>query len=220
MERRTLVARDGIPLVYNVAINASSPLLPIVCICGLSSVKEDWTSIIDATRSKRSLAVLDNRGIGESYEATRGQTITMKLQATDVIDMMNALGWVRAIVWGHSMGGMIAQTLTLLHPSRVAALVLLGTGASMKNQIKPPKVSLIDSQVKSRAEQERFAWDVNVTEEFSKRYPEQITRLVETLGKHRRPLRGVMAQLQSITQFDATNQISAITCPTLVIHGK
>ncbi len=127
MERRELTARDGTKLVF-VVFPQTAPgaaATPLVCVCGLSSVKEDWFGVIALLRGERAVAVLDNRGIGESYETTR-KSFTSTDQSNDVIDMMDALKWPSAIVWGHSMGGRIAQLVALSYPQRVARLILLG----------------------------------------------------------------------------------------------
>ncbi|GKC98054.1 alpha/beta hydrolase fold-1, partial [Tanacetum coccineum] len=45
--------------------------------------------------------------------------------AKDAIAVMDHLGWKKAHVFGHSMGGMIASKLAALFPDRVMSLALL-----------------------------------------------------------------------------------------------
>ncbi|HEX7562659.1 MAG TPA: alpha/beta fold hydrolase, partial [Bradyrhizobium sp.] len=49
-----------------------------------------------------------------------------------VLGLLDALGFERAVIVGHSMGGAIAQTLALSRPDRVAGLGLVGTGARLR----------------------------------------------------------------------------------------
>lgn len=49
--------------------------------------------------------------------------------AADVADVIAALGYPRAVVWGHSYGSALAQRVAQHHPERVAALVLEGVSA-------------------------------------------------------------------------------------------
>jgi pimeloyl-ACP methyl ester carboxylesterase len=49
-----------------------------------------------------------------------------------VLALCDAVGLDRAILGGHSMGGAIAQRVALAHPDRLRALVLVGTGASLR----------------------------------------------------------------------------------------
>lgn len=49
--------------------------------------------------------------------------------AEDVAEVIGALGYARAAVWGHSYGSGLAQRVAQLHPERVAALILEGVSA-------------------------------------------------------------------------------------------
>jgi pimeloyl-ACP methyl ester carboxylesterase len=46
---------------------------------------------------------------------------------TDAIAVLDALGWERATLIGHSWGGLLAQHITAAHPERVDALIGLST---------------------------------------------------------------------------------------------
>lgn len=43
--------------------------------------------------------------------------------ADDAVAVLDAVGWDRAVVFGHSLGGVVAQRVALRHPDRVLALV-------------------------------------------------------------------------------------------------
>jgi pimeloyl-ACP methyl ester carboxylesterase len=49
--------------------------------------------------------------------------------AEDVAEVITALGYERAVVWGHSYGSGLAQRVAQHHPERVASLVLEGVAA-------------------------------------------------------------------------------------------
>ena len=72
------------------------------------------------------LTLFDNRCAGR----TRGdmRRFSIKQAARDALGLMDALGIQRTHLLGISMGGMIAQELTLLAPERVQRLVLGCTG--------------------------------------------------------------------------------------------
>lgn len=69
----------------------------------------------------------DARGCGRSEKPDTQPT--MADFADDAIALMDAFGWGRAHVVGYSFGGMVAQRLTIRHPSRVERLVLAATSA-------------------------------------------------------------------------------------------
>lgn len=43
--------------------------------------------------------------------------------ADDAVGVLDAVGWDRAVVFGHSLGGVVAQRVALRHPDRVRGLV-------------------------------------------------------------------------------------------------
>ena len=67
---------------------------------------------------------LDQRGHGESQWAVPPAYGTEDF-ASDLLGLMDRLGWARATVVGHSMGGHNAMAFAAWHPERVAALVIV-----------------------------------------------------------------------------------------------
>jgi pimeloyl-ACP methyl ester carboxylesterase len=50
--------------------------------------------------------------------------------ADDAVAVLDGLGWRSAHIVGHSMGGMIAQTLAIRHPDRVRSLTWISSTPS------------------------------------------------------------------------------------------
>ena len=71
----------------------------------------------------------DQRGHGESAQPEGEDDYSLEHYTGDALALADALGWERFALLGHSMGGMIAQSVTLAAPERVEALVLMDTGA-------------------------------------------------------------------------------------------
>ncbi|KAJ3094096.1 hypothetical protein HK100_006280, partial [Physocladia obscura] len=74
------------------------------------------------------VCIYENRGSGFSSDPKT--QYAMRDMAQDAVDLMDQLGWESAHVVGVSMGGMIAQELALLAPSRIQSLTLASTSAS------------------------------------------------------------------------------------------
>jgi len=66
---------------------------------------------------------MDNRDAGLSSMTAEGDDYTLADMADDVIAVLDAAGVDDAVVLGVSLGGMIAQSTAIAHPSRVRALV-------------------------------------------------------------------------------------------------
>ena len=82
-----------------------------------------------ARRESRHAVALDLPGHGRSQPPGRN---TIDGYRDVVLGLLDALGFDRAVIVGHSMGGGIAQTLALSHPDRVAGLGLVGTGTRLR----------------------------------------------------------------------------------------
>lgn len=121
----------GTRLHYQTA--GSGDAVPVVFIQGIGLVGEGWRPQVDEISKVRPVAWLDNRGIGES---TLAGEVTIEAMAGDTLALMDKLGWRRAHLVGHSMGGVIAQEAALQAPERVASLSLLSTFGRGKDGVK------------------------------------------------------------------------------------
>jgi pimeloyl-ACP methyl ester carboxylesterase len=83
--------------------------------------QRSWHHVVDALPDHRCLS-FDARGYGlTTYEPEAGWSAV-----ADAVAVLDAYDVGRAVVIGSSMGGRTSIDLTLLHPDRVQALVLIG----------------------------------------------------------------------------------------------
>ena len=82
-------------------------------------------ALSDAFASDREVILFNNAGVASSTGTVPG---TIEAMARDAITFINALGLSTIDVVAHSMGGLVAQEVTLAHPELVRRLVLVGTG--------------------------------------------------------------------------------------------
>ncbi|BBM83300.1 alpha/beta fold hydrolase [Candidatus Uabimicrobium amorphum] len=101
---------------------------PVVLIMGLGMLGSVWGCQIPVLSKKHRVLIFDHLGIGESDPLPRGGK-SMAEMAIDVGRLLEEVGWESAHVIGISMGGMIAQHVTLMYPHRVRSLSLLATSA-------------------------------------------------------------------------------------------
>ena len=123
---QSVTGTNGVTYAYR-RFGAGSPgVLPLVMLQHFRGNLDDWDPLLlGALASEREVIVVDNAGVGLS-SGTVPRTITE--MARDVIAFTYALGLTRIDLLGFSIGGMIAQELTLLRPQLVRRLVLAGTG--------------------------------------------------------------------------------------------
>ena len=116
---------DGYELYYEV--DGSGP--PLVFIHGAWVDNRMWAAQVRHFRSHYRVITFDVRGHGRSGRCQEGCTID---RFTDDLEaLLSFLNAKRAIVCGLSLGGLIAQTYAVRHPTEIRALVLADTVRSV-----------------------------------------------------------------------------------------
>lgn len=166
----------------------------------------------------------DNREVGLSTKSAPGTRYTLSDMAADAIAVLDALGVERAHVWGMSMGGMIAQTITIEHPTRVKSLtsVMSGPGDGSSGGATPAALEALmtpapeerEACIDHRVKTSRVICGPHMNEEW-----ERIRAGIE-YDRCFHP-QGAALQMQAIrTSPDRTGALRGVRVPTTVIHGK
>jgi pimeloyl-ACP methyl ester carboxylesterase len=129
---------DGVGLAVEVA-GAGEPLL---LVHGFGGAKEDFTDHVPALAEHATVVVFDHRGHGESDHPADEAAYSLDRLVADTLGVADRLGFGAFRLLGHSMGGMVARRLTLAHPDRVDALILMDTAPGPPPGIKPATVDL------------------------------------------------------------------------------
>lgn len=119
--------RTDVELCYE--SSGSGP--PVLFIQGVGVTGEGWRPQVSGLAERFQTLIFDNRGIGRSLPCDG--PISIEAMAADARALLDAVGWNSAHVVGHSMGGVIAQQLTLDCPERIRSLSLLCTFARGKD---------------------------------------------------------------------------------------
>jgi pimeloyl-ACP methyl ester carboxylesterase len=118
---RTLEIR-GIPLHM---LESGPPGAPGLCFLHGGAAHAHWFDRVTSAFADRfHVVALDQRGHGESGWARPPAYGTEDFVA-DLRALVDALGWKRFVLAGHSMGGHNAMAFTAWHPERVRALVVI-----------------------------------------------------------------------------------------------
>jgi pimeloyl-ACP methyl ester carboxylesterase len=97
---------------------------PALIVHGLSYFSYDWIGPATALASDRELVAIDMRGFGQSGWST-ARNYKLETLVTDVTNVLDALGWRKAVLIGHSFGGRVALATAGWHPQRAAGVVLV-----------------------------------------------------------------------------------------------
>ncbi|UCH32616.1 MAG: alpha/beta fold hydrolase [Candidatus Bathyarchaeota archaeon] len=196
---------------------------PLLMIMGLSANLNWWdTRLIEALSSKFTLVMYDNRGAGRTNTSDKEHTI--RLYADDAVGLMNALRIDKAHVLGFSMGGMIAQELTLNYPHKVGKLVLCSTHCGGANSVQPSQEILemltADIAGLSAMEVAKMTLHLLLTTNFIEENPDIVDLIIERLIQHPISRASYMCQLNAVMRFDTFERLPKIKNPTLILQGQ
>lgn len=113
-----------VTLAYRPIGNAAGHGTPVLFVHGLSYFSYDWIGFGSALCTDRAGCAMDMRGFGDSTDSPGGD-YTVPAMGRDIGALLDHLGWQRAIVVAHSMGGRSATWFTARNAQRVAGLVLV-----------------------------------------------------------------------------------------------
>src|SRR3954471_16898941 len=196
---------------------------PLVFLHHFTAVLDDWDPrVIDGVAAERHVIAFDNRGVG----STGGKVPhTIAAMAADAIAFIRALGHDHVDLIGFSLGGGVAQEVTLTHPELVRRLILTGTG--MRGGGGLTKMPLIVGGAYAKAALTRLD-----SREFlffnrdavgKRAGAEYIARLGERMTERDKPIsqQARIAQLLAIREagLGEPHDLSQITQPTFVANG-
>jgi pimeloyl-ACP methyl ester carboxylesterase len=97
---------------------------PVLIVHGLSYFSHDWIGIAAELAADREVVAMDMRGFGDSTWSP-ARDYAVPTMAADILKLLDHLGWARAILVGHSMGGRNSSYCAAKNPERVAGLALV-----------------------------------------------------------------------------------------------
>jgi pimeloyl-ACP methyl ester carboxylesterase len=220
---------------------------PLLLVMGLGTSRFWWPDgmVDELVRRDFHVVAYDQRDAGESDRVPNqrvGSPLTALLRrptpayraedlADDATAVLDALGWRRAHVFGHSMGGLIAQRIAIRHPDRVLSLT---TSSAVPSDVKGLRVL---RYVQLRTVRGFGKLHFPETHEGNIDLGMAVARLLAAPGQaieecdvkafvEREEAHGVAsfrdakAQSRQIGAKWSSGGLRQITAPTLVLHGE
>lgn len=191
---------------------------PLLLIMGLGFSMAMWRDLRPVLARSFRVIAFDNRGVGRSDTPLQPNSIAR--MAGDAACVLDAAGVASAHVLGMSMGGMIAQELTLRFPTRVRRLVLGCTNCGSPHSVRASAEVLRALGPVSFVSRERrlaalipFIYDPHTPRE-------RIEADIAVLHQHPPRLPGYLAQIWAIVRWSSWERLPRIQSPTLIIHGE
>lgn len=199
---------------------------PFLLVHGFTGARSDFTEWLPALADAGWHAVVaDNRGHGDSDKPPSEDDYDFHIFAADKLALADALGWDRFVLLGHSMGGMIAQTLVLDAPERVDALILMDTHhgqLAMPDDLLELAVTVARAGDMETIAQVSAADSPLASDAHRRVAAERPGYVEEGMAKTRASSPAMYARMITrITEpHDRLASLARITCPTLVIVGE
>ena len=194
---------------------------PLVLIQGLSYATPMWHWQVAGLKTHFRVITFDNRGSGQSAKPDIPYSI--KMFADDTVGLLDALKIPQTSVLGISMGGIIAQEVTLSYPGRVTHLILCSTifGGSSASQPDPETLAyLAEYQENVSDELSRLEIAYGTAPGFAERHPDRVAALVEFKRQSRPPRFAYFRQLMSAMGYVSEDRLPSLRIPTLLIAGS
>lgn len=219
-----LITAGDLTVCYETFGDPDDPALLLVM--GLGVQLTSWESEFCEAFAAEGFHVIryDNRDVGLS-SSLPGARYTLSDMAADGINLLTALGIEQAHVLGVSLGGMLAQLMTIEHPERVLSLcsIMSTTGAPGVNEATRTAIEIIgravelprDEAVAEAVERARFlagsAFPFD-EDRIRRRAAAGYDRANNPDGKARQ-------REAARTATDRTEGLRGVKVPTVVIHG-
>lgn len=194
----------------------------MVLLHGLASQRRFW-NLVAARLAGLPVVALDQRGHGDSDRPADGYS--MSTVAADLATAMDALGWSRAVVVGHSWGGCIAATFAAEHPERTLGVVALDGGFSAppagadldaaRKRLEPPRFAMPPDELVTmlRSRSPAAAWTDDVAA--------AVLPIFEVgddgLARARLPFDTHMQVVDTLLRYDVDGVLSRVRCPCWLV---
>ncbi|MGY8632015.1 alpha/beta fold hydrolase [Bradyrhizobium sp. 14AA] len=207
--------RDDQTLVASLSGNAASPHR-VALIHSLAMNRAFWAPVIEEIGNDAQVLTYDCRGHGESSQPPGPYTVGQF--ADDLAEVLNYVGWARAIVVGASMGGTVALAFATAYPHRTAALGLFdttawyGADASLRWQERAEKA--ISAGMQALVDFQKTRW---FSDAFREQRPDVVNGCIAAF--RRNDVDAYAATCHMLGNTDLRSALRSLSMPTRIAVG-
>jgi pimeloyl-ACP methyl ester carboxylesterase len=217
---------------------------PLLLIMGLGVSRFWWPPALVGELVRRGFHVVayDQRDAGESTHfpdtgtanplaavaRRRSGAYTAEDMTDDAVAVLDAVGWESAHLFGHSMGGLLAQRIALRHPGRVLSLTSSASLPSDADRLAAGRyihLGLVARLARMKGFPAGREGDIDLAVEAARAvaspdYPFDEAAVRELAGRDRvSGVRDAAAQSRQVGAKWHGGRLSRLRVPTLVLHG-
>jgi pimeloyl-ACP methyl ester carboxylesterase len=181
---------------------------PVIFIHGSGGNAGLWQKVMDGLAKQYRSIAMDLPGHGPS----RGEGFRSVSEYGDfVYEFLEALGFKKVVLGGHSLGGAIVQDVALRYPQKLRALLLIGTGARLR--VLPEALELMRKMASGEAPPKFHPWG----------FSEQASPEIIAEGEREWAKTGSLVRYHDFLacdQFNIMAEVEKIRLPSLIACGK
>ena len=193
---------------------------PILLVSGGVLDMDQWDAQMEALSDIYRVIRFDQRGVGASDKADDGYTLAQFTQ--DTLALMETLDLAPCVLFGSSLGALVALEVAARQPQRVRTLVLSATPGGREDTPIPGETQAQMLAGASLPLELAIAALLSVlfSGDYPQTHPGMVTRAVEKRRLHVPQTLAALGPIQSPAQYDAQARAETVHTPTLLIHGE
>ncbi len=189
--------------------------IPLLFIHGWLGSSLEWSYQLYHFNFKNHIIILDLPGFGKSDKPNINYSV--EFFTKQIIDFLKLLGYSEVFIIGHSLGGLIAQNITIKKPKLIKKLILISSTAAISPTTK---------------EKVMVFWVSILFKLFYRNFLKKIIKQIISPEKENREFRKlynnslelpkaiVLSTFKSMTsKFNLKKELFKISQPTLIIYG-
>ena len=197
---------------------------PILLIAGLGFGRWCWFKQVPTLSRHLRVITFDIRSLYRMNLADQQDHIRSAADlAAHASELLDNLAIERAHVLGTSLGGFIAQELTLQRPELVDRLVLICTSHGGPKS-KPPSwgdlLAMLGSGATNRADAARRGLKSATSDAYRAERPEEFAQVLQWRITDAPSQPAYLEQIVAGSRFNLSQNVHDIRSPTLVLHGS